>query len=178
MESLERESDILNRVANAVAKAPAPRDAQKRSPSRRMRKWTLPGICSGTRISTSFGEVPAQLIRVRDRLRLRDGRFKPVLRIDEYKLDAEFMAQHPEARPIRFSAKVAGKTGESVVHVSPGQMVLARGHEGDEVLRTAAEFLDRPGALPDTPGPLTYYVFHLGEAVLVRAEGMWVAMGE
>jgi len=178
MTNIDVDTDILTRVSEAVANTSAPRDLPKRPASRKTRKWTLPGICSGTRVSTSFGEVPAQLIRVRDRLRTRDGRFLPVLRIDEYKLDDEFMAQHPEARPIRFTAKVAGQRNDAIVHVSPGQQVLARDAAGTETMRLAGDFLDRPGVMPDAHGALTYYVFHLGETALVRAEGMWIALGE
>ncbi len=45
-------------------------------------------------------------------------------------------------------------------------------------MREAAEFTDQPGVVPDTPGPFSYFVFHLGKAALVRAEGLWVAVGE
>jgi len=99
-----------------------------------------------------------------------------VLRIDEYKLDAEFLADHPEARPVRFGGKRAGQG--SHVYLSPGQRVLARGNSGREVLKYAVEFSDGPGSVPDIPGPFSYFVFHLSKAALVRAEGMWIQLGE
>ncbi len=177
MSGLEQDFKILERVSTVVADAPAPHSNSpetEKSPSRK--KWGLPGIYSGTRVSTSFGEVPAHLVRVRDQLRTRDGTYQRVVRIDEYKLDAEFLADHPEARPVRFS----GKRGESTasVYVSPGQRILARGSAGQEVLRPATDFSDQPGVVPETAGPFSYFVFHLGKAALVRAEGMWVALGE
>ena len=179
MTGLEQDFGILERVSAAVANAPAPQAKQAPRPKPKARIWNLPGIYSGTRISTSFGEVPAHLIRVRDELRTRDGSYKRVLRIDEYKLDADFLPQHPEARPIRFSTRSRGArtTGNDVL-LSPGQSVLARGKSGKETLRLASEFLDQPGVPPNTSGPSSYFVFHLGEAALVRAEGMWVSLGE
>ena len=126
MSGLETDFKILERVSTVVADAPAPHShSQENDKTSPRKKWGLPGIYSGTRVSTSFGEVPAHLIRVRDQLRTRDGDYQRVVRIDEYKLDAEFLSDHPEARPIRFS----GKRGDSAasVFVSPGQRILARG---------------------------------------------------
>lgn len=178
MSGLEQDFRILERVSSVVATDPAPQttDVHRREAKRR---WGIPGIYSGTRISTSFGEVPAHLIRVRDQLRTRDGSFLRVLRIDEYKLDNDFLNDHPEARPIRFSAQVAGrKNSGKDVFLSPGQKVLARSATGSEALRLAADMTDGPGVIPQMIGPFSYFVFHLGKAALVRAEGMWVAVGE
>jgi len=179
MNGTDQDFRILERVSLAVANDPAPRHQPAKDRPASHRRWNLPGIFSGTRLSTSFGEVPAHLVRVRDQLRTRDGEFLRVLRIDEYKFDAEFLADHPEARPVRFSAKATGRHGEArTVFLSPGQRVLARNTSGQEVLKPAWEFLDRPGIVPDVAGPFCYYVFHLGKAALVRAEGMWVAVDD
>ena len=178
MTGLEQDDKILERVSSAVAKKPALRKVSGRSePAAARSKWTLGGVYGATRISTSFGEVPAHLVRVRDQLRTRDGNFARVMRIDEYKLDAEFLDRHPEARPIRFQPKKTngGATG-SAVYLSPGQVVLARNASGNETLRPASEFMDQPGVMPHATGPFSYFIFHLGTAALVKAEGMWVAM--
>ena len=113
---------------------------------------------------------------MRDQLRTRDGDYVRVLRIDEYKLDADFLADHPEARPIRFASKRTTPAG--AVYLSPGQRVLARSASGQEVLKMAVDFTDQPGAIPDVPGPFSYFVFHLGKPALVRAEGMWISISE
>lgn len=180
MSGLEQDFKILERVSSKIADGPAPHSRISGAEDPKPRKrWSLPGIYSGTRVSTSFGEVPAHLVRVRDQLRTRDGEYLRVLRIDEYKLDAEFLADHPEARPIRFSPQKAGqKTSSAPVFLSPGQRVLARGASGQEVLRRAIDLTSQPGVIPDIPGPFSYFVFHLSKAALVRAEGMWVALGE
>ena len=176
MSGLDQDFKILSRVSSAVTTGPAPQSDIEDAPARA--RWTLPGVYSGTRISTSFGEVPAHLIRVRDQLRTRDGSFLRVLRIDEYKLDADFLAEHPEARPIQFKPKKADRqTVGGDVYLSPGQRVLARSASGQEKLRLAETLTDKPGVVPQTAGPFSYFVFHLGKAALVRAEGMWVAMG-
>lgn len=179
MSGLEQDFNILERVSTAVADAPAPHSNPNSSGKSPVRKrWSLPGIYSGTRVSTSFGEVPAHLIRVRDQLRTRDGTFLRVVRIDEYKLDAEFLADHPEARPVRFTGKPKQRAAGSNVFLSPGQRVLAKSASGQEVMRRACDFSDQPGVVPVTPGPFSYFVFHLGKAALVRSEGMWVAVEE
>ena len=169
---------LIERVSSAVGTPPARKRTAVERKSRKVRTWNIPGIYSGTRVSSSFGEVPAHLIRVRDQLRTRNGSFKRVLRIDEYKLDSDFLSEHPEARPIRFSTRSRGHgtTGHDIL-LSPAQLVLARGTNGEEVLKPASEFLNQPGVLPNNAGPSSYFVFHLGEAALVRAEGMWVSLG-
>jgi len=180
MADLDQDDKLLERVSSAVATNPAPQvDAGRGdSAAARPKKWALGGIYGGTRVSTSFGEVPAHLVRVRDQLRTRDGNFARVMRIDEYKLDDEFLSRHPEARPIRFQAKKTnGRSSGAPVYLSPGQVVLARNATGTETLRPASEFLNQPGVMPEATGPFSYFIFHLGTAALVRAEGMWIAMG-
>ena len=176
MSGLEQDFRILERASSA-SKTEAVRQTQSgdHTQTETRRAWSLPGVYAGTRISTSFGEVPAHLIRVKDQLRTRDGSFMRVLRIDEYKLDAEFLADHPEARPIAFSP---GKDAKASVFLSPGQRMLARSASGRETLRRASEFKSQPGVVPTTSGPFSYFVFHLGKAALVRAEGMWISIGD
>ena len=179
MADLDQDDKLLERVSSAVATKPTPQDVAGRGESPAARsKWNLGGIYGGTRVSTSFGEVPAHLVRVRDQLRTRDGNFARVMRIDEYKLDDEFLVRHPEARPIRFQPKKTnGRPSGAPVYLSPGQVVLARNATGTETLRPASEFLNQPGVMPEATGPFSYFIFHLGQAALVRAEGMWIAMG-
>ena len=94
MSGLDQDFRILERVSSAVGDAPAPQtNPVDGGQGAQKKRWSIPGIYSGTRISTSFGEVPAHLIRVRDQLRTRDGDYVRVLRIDEYKLDADFLAR-------------------------------------------------------------------------------------
>jgi hypothetical protein len=179
MSATEKDLRLLERVSSAVSIAPPAKTAPPKRRPTVNRSWNIPGVYSATRLSTSFGEVPAHLIRVRDQLRTRDGSFKRILRIDEYKLDTEFLSEHPEARPIRFSTRSRGasSTGQDIL-LSPAQPVLARGPNGKETLKRAIEFLNQPGVMPNTSGPSSYFVFHLGEAALVRAEGMWISLGE
>jgi len=179
MSGLDQDVRILERVSSAIASNRNDEPMTDRGePVRSRTNWNLGGVYGSTRVSTSFGEVPAHLVRVRDQLRTRDGEFARVLRIDEYKLDANFLEKHPEARPIRFQArKLNGSVSGASVFLSPGQVVLARNAAGHETLRPAREFMDQPGVMPETTGPFSYFIFHLGQAALVRAEGMWIAMG-
>ena len=95
------------------------------------------------------------------------------------RMDSDFLSENPEARPIKFSTHSRGEKGSGHdILLSPGQTVLARGANGKETMKRASEFLNQPGVMPKIAGPSSYFLFHLGEAALVRAEGMWVALGE
>ena len=77
---------VLKRAAVPPRKGATPSPQKAGSPAA-SGTWKLPGILSDTRITTNFGEVPAHLVRTRDRLKVRDGRYLPVLRIPSLKLD-------------------------------------------------------------------------------------------
>ncbi|MEM6635697.1 MAG: Hint domain-containing protein [Pseudomonadota bacterium] len=130
-------------------------------------------------MSTSFGEVPAHLIRVRDRLRTRNGTFLPVLRIDEYKLDADFLSFHPDARPVMIARGSLGNNqpGQDA-WFSPRQLVLSGADGARHRLVEARDVATRPQTMVSPAGGLAYYVFHLGQAALVRSEGIWASLGE
>ena len=175
--SIEGDFQLLDRVTSRVHTAPAPAAAEPAASE--ARDWSFPGIFGSTRVATTFGDVPAHLIRKHDRLRTKDGKFLEVLRISEYKLDDEFLSHHPEARPvvIRRGSLAPGKPACDI-HFSPGQRIVATGPSGRTVLATAIEISSNKQVVPNVPGALSYFVFHLAEAALVRCEGIWVSMGE
>ncbi|MEO0990137.1 MAG: Hint domain-containing protein [Pseudomonadota bacterium] len=139
----------------------------------------IPGILGPTHITTSFGEVPAHLVRVRDRLRTRSGNFVPVLRVDAYRLDPEFLDGHPDARPVKV---IQGSLGHNMpdkdAWYSPQQMILSATSGETHRLVPACEATNSIKATTPPAGDLAYYVFHLGQAALVRSEGMWISLGE
>lgn len=178
LDLLLRVSDRVGDVAPTAPAAPArPATARKaEAPAAAIRqRWNLPGILGDTRISTNFGEVPAHLIRERDRLRTRDHGFLAVQRIEEYKIDAEFIAHRPDAAPITLpKGCIRSGLPKQNVYLSPAQKVVklstgvqARGIEARDLSKQYYAY-DRSMA------GLSYFIFHLGQPALIRSEGIWI----
>ena len=140
--------------------------------------WNLPGILGPTHVSTTFGEVPAHLIRPRDRLRTKDGDYLPVIRIDEYKIDDEFLLHQPDAKPVVVkSGSMGGTVPSRDAFFSPGQAIMRPTGGVKHELAQARDISSLQYALDRSVGQLSYFVFHLARPALVRCEGIWVQMG-
>jgi len=149
----------------------APRTPPRQEPIR----WTLPGFCDGTRITTSFGDLPIQALRRRDPLRTREGITSMVEWVDCIQLDEEFIAANPDALPVRISAGAFGPgRPEKDLMVSPQQIVDAGNTAFNPDFRIARDLLNRPGVTRQPKLMLSYYVFHCGRPVTVRADGLSV----
>ena len=171
--------DILERVENALANDPALQKAQKKAevaqavPERQIR-WNLPGFGPMTRISTSFGEVHAQALRERDMIRTQTGALKEIKFIDRMKLDTELMKKVTEAQAILIRSGALGDgLPKADVVVSPSQRV-GIGRHGDIRFLKASELLGRPGVVRKPEEIMTYTMFHCGEPVVARCEGLWM----
>ncbi len=135
--------------------------------------WNLPGFGPMTRISTSFGEVHAQVLRQRDQIRTEQGTLKPIVWVDRMRLDSAFLAQVPDAHAILIRAgALGGGLPKADVIVSPEQKVGLGRSVSDRFVK-AKELLGRPGVLRKPEDMMTYTLFHCGEPVCVRMEGMW-----
>lgn len=137
--------------------------------------WKLAGILGPTRVTTDFGNVPAHLVRVGDRLRTRSGAYARVDTITEIKLDEDFIVRHPEARPVRIR-KNSLKMGTPIqdVCLSPAQMV---GMSWDSSTRreiAAANVCSERLGIDRSLGMVAYYQFHLAAPALIHCEGIWV----
>ncbi|MEM6824102.1 MAG: Hint domain-containing protein [Pseudomonadota bacterium] len=136
--------------------------------------WNLPGFGPMTRISTSFGEVPAQALRERDIIRTGQGNLKPISWIDRMQLDAGFLENVPDAHAVLIRAGALGKgLPKADVVVSPEQLVGTGRHLHDVSFVKAKELLGRPGVLRKPEEIMTYTLFHCGESVVARVEGLW-----
>ncbi len=137
-------------------------------------EWTLPGFGPMTRVSTSFGEVHAQTLRERDMIRTEQGTLKPVVWIDRIRLDAAFLQQVPDAHAVQIRAgALGGGLPKADVTVSPEQLIGLGRHVHDKKFVKAKTLLGRPGVLRKPEDMMTYTVFHCGESVCVRMEGLW-----
>jgi hypothetical protein len=173
------DGDLLSRVLEqAAATTVPPRAARPRDPGTGQpgEVWTLPGILGPTRVTTSFGHVPAHLVRVGDTLRTQDGSYERVRRISDLKIDEDFLARHPEAAPVvlRRGSLEKGLPHQDVL-LSPAQQV-ALGPNRFEARPVAAGDLSRErGGIDKSLGMMVYLRFHLDRPAQICCDGVWVA---
>ena len=138
-----------------------------------MFNWTLPGFASTMRVSTSFGDLPLQALRVPDPLRTASGDFARVAWIDHIRLDESFLEANPDAQPVLIPAGSLGPDRPRVdLLVSPHQkLTLTHAGMAPEI-RLARDFLDRPGVSRKPMLSVSYTLFHCGEPVVVMVEGL------
>ena len=136
--------------------------------------WNLPGFTGRVRVSTVFGDLPIEALRVRDQIRTSSGEFARVQWIDKLHIDADFLRKHPSAQPVVIPADSFG-VGRPLkdMAVSPRQQVCADAHVPTH-FRPAANFCLIARAHRMQTTGLTYYRFHCGAPVTVRVEGVFV----
>lgn len=131
----------------------------------------LTGIESRTRITTAFGEVPAHLLRVNDAVRVTEGHFLRIRKIDVLRFDAGFLAGHPEALPIRIGTD-ALRPGVPAndIFLAPDQplLVVTGGYQNRLVV--ARDLLSRPRVLREPMEQVAYYRLDLGGEASILAE--------
>lgn len=171
------EADLLARVlAQAGDAAEYGRDAPVRAEEDGWRSWDLPGVLGTARVATSFGLVPAQLVRVGDSVRTRTGGFERVQRIAQLKIDEDFLTDRPDAAPviIRSNALAAGAPHHDL-GLSPGQIVSVGPNRFEDRLVRAAEVSRQRGRIDRSLGSLVYVQLHLAREAQINCEGVWVA---
>ena len=169
--SASSEDDVLRAVLLSVADA-KPRPLLPTS-SGRKGGWTLPGFGPKTRITTAFGDLPIEALRLRDDIRTSTGRMLRVACIEQIRLDAEYLRNQPDAQPIllRQDALDHGKPGRDML-VSPRQELSHGLANFQKRFAPADRIKGRPNVsrLPQTA--ITYFLFHCGEPAIVLAEGV------
>lgn len=135
--------------------------------------WALPGFCWNARVTTSFGEMPVQGLRLRDPVRLANGTCLPVAWIDRIHLDGEFLRFHPDAQPVLISAGALGMNRpRGDLLVSPQQRVALGSGYGPQVFRLARDLTNRPGIMRQPQFDLTYFRFHCDAPAVAMVEGV------
>ena len=172
------DGDLLWRVLEQTT-APAAEAAQVPIPeggTHGARSWSLPGILGSTRITTSFGHVPAHLVRVGDTLRTREGGFARVQRITDLRIDEDFLSRRPDAAPVilRRNSLRAGMPHQDV-GLSPGQMVSVGPNRFEDRLVRADTLSRERGGIDRTLGMMVYVRLHLAEDAQINCDGLWVA---
>lgn len=129
------------------------------------------GIESRTRLTTSFGDVPAHLLRVNDTLRTSDRRYVKIRRIDVLKLDRDFLAFHPDALPIRIAAgAIAAGLPQRDLYLAPDQPLLCGSNSFGMKPAKARDMLSRPRVYREPGETVSYFRLTLDEDATVFAE--------
>lgn len=136
-------------------------------------RWRLPGFGWNVRVTTSFGDMPVQGLRLRDPLRSPRGDLHPVAWIDQVHLDEEFLHFYPDAQPvvIRAGSLGSGRPKADVI-VSANQKINVSPTPYGQDLRLARDLTSRPGIMRANSTGLTYYLFHCGQPATVLVEGL------
>lgn len=149
----------------------------RRPPRQAPINWSLPGFCSGARVTTSFGDLPIQALRRRDPLRTVQGTLATVEWVDCIQLDADFLESNPDALPVRICAGALGNgRPERDLLVSPHQMVNVSPSQFRQDFRRARELTDLPGIMRQPEMLLSYHVFHCSVPTAVMVEGVCVSV--
>ena len=149
-------------------------DTDKARPRQEALKWSLPGFGPMTRISTSFGDMHAQTLRERDVIRTATGTLAPIKWVDRMLLDSDFLSVVTDAHAILIRAGSLGNgLPKADVVVSPCQKIGLGRQPGDSQFVEAGKLVGRPGVLRKPEDMMTYTLFHCGEPVAARMEGIW-----
>lgn len=162
-------------ILDAVLKQTRETDAPARHPAPGPNKaWTLPGFGGRCRVSTSFGELPIEALRRRDMVKTRSGTYRQVQWIDEIRLDADFMARHPEAIPIQIRTRTLGPCSPvRDILLSPGQVIVASDFFGTKPMGAAFDLEGLPSVSRIPRSEMTYFMFHCGQPETVCVDGAW-----
>ena len=135
----------------------------------------LIGFGPMSRVATSFGDVPAQVLRERDRVRIKTGEYIEIQKIDRIVLDEDFLQYHPGAQPILIRA------GALANNIPKADLVLAPYQQIDKSQpclpasgNRAVDTLHKSHCLRKIEPMITYTIFHCGRPAAVSCEGVWV----
>ncbi|MEO9603539.1 MAG: Hint domain-containing protein [Roseobacter sp.] len=170
-----RPDDDEQLLENVMSKLGSTDEPPKRlNPERKTKPWCLPGFSGNARVTTSFGDLPIEALRLRDPVKTRSGRFLKVQWIDKVQLDEQFLSLHPEANPILIpDSSLGSMTPCNDVLVSPGQVLRMPRQTSDMKAMPAQSLVWRRNVERKPQRGFTYYLFHCGEPASISVEGLW-----
>ena len=135
----------------------------------------ITGFGPMARITTSFGEVHAHVLREGDMIRTSNGQFEKITKINRIRLDEEFLARYPSVLPIKIRQGSLGPGFPTCdVQLAPYQKLRMGPPRTTSPLIFAAKLLERPFVERATESQITYTTFSVGRAASVYCEGMLV----
>ena len=166
------DEQLLENVMSNLGSTDEP--PKRLNPARETKPWTLPGFSGNARVTTSFGDLPIEALRLRDPVKTRSGKFLEVQWIDKVQLDEQFLSLHPEANPILIPHSAFGRmTPSNDVLVSPAQVLQLPRQASDMKATPAHSLVWRRNVERKPRRGFTYYLFHCGEPATVSVEGLW-----
>lgn len=128
-----------------------------------------------SRITTAFGEVYAQTLRVGDRVRTKDGNFLPVTSVKRMTLDGDFLKYHPGAQPVVIRAGALGPgMPKADLMLAPDQTVNQSQRFPGQRFARAIDAIGRPQVYRKPEPIITYTIINCGRPATVCCEGVWI----
>lgn len=163
------DAEFVQGILAKVDPPTAHRPPEKRTTTR---IWDMPGFVAGCRVTTTFGALPIEVIRVHDPLRTVTGATRRVRRINKITLSRDLLAQHPEAQPIRIKSGAFSRgLPQRDLIVSPGQIFELLGGGFKRPRLAAANIHGRPDITRVPALQVTYHVFEFDEPDTAFVEG-------
>jgi hypothetical protein len=135
----------------------------------------ISGLGPMTRVTTAFGQVYAQTLRERDRVRTRNGEFVTITKVDRITLDADYLHYHPAAQPILVRAgSLARGIPAADILLAPHQRFDAAQKLAYGGVDKAIDALRRPHVCRKTENMITYTTIYCEKPTTVCCEGVWV----
>lgn len=135
----------------------------------------IQGFGPMTRVTTAFGQVHAQTLRERDRVRTKSGEFLAITSIDRMTLDADFLKYHPGAQPILIRAGALSRGIPAAdIMFAPFQRLDTEQSFISPKADKAIDAIHKPHVYRKSESMITYTVFHCSKPATVCCEGLWV----
>ncbi len=159
-------------ATRALSSRAAPQTPEGAGPERLPRKgMKFVGIEARTRLTTSFGDVPAHLLRVHDTLRTVDRKYVKIRKIDVLKLDRDFLSLHADAMPVRIPAgAIAAGIPQRDIFLAPDQAITVGSGSFDTRTIDSRTMLSRPKVVRELCEQVSYYRLILDTEATVYAE--------
>lgn len=174
-EQLSHQASDERILKNVAAKAQSTSSSTKRNRPRAIPfHWYLPGFGGKSKVQTSLGQMPIEMLRRNDPVKVKSGTFLKVSWIDSICLDHEFLASNPQAQPILVPAGSLGQ-GKPLADmlVSPAQSIEASAHIGVSALKPASELIGRCRISTKPQTAFTYFLFGCEAVNSVCVDGVW-----
>lgn len=169
---------VIPATAAAPAEMPAPASQAPVPPTTiSISKFT--GFAPMPRITATFGEVHAHVLRRGDMIRTFQGNFLKITAVDQVRLDNDFLTRYPTALPIRIRRNALGPgLPANDVLLAPAQRVRPGPPRSGMPFVPAAQLMGRPFVDRPHETQITYTRFSLGKPSLVYCEGLCCELDE
>lgn len=140
----------------------------------------VPCFATGTKITTNYGRMPVEDLKVGTMVKTKDSGFRPIRWIGKNVLKQKDLKRSPHLYPIEIRAGALGlNTPNRTLIVSPQHRILVTGVQvqllaGEEDAFIAAKHLVDLEGVRVLPVPtVTYYHIMFDEHQIIRSSGAW-----